>query len=190
MDGKEMYMDNLFYVLKTLFEGNEINYISTPINTGERFIKWYDQRGRYLDENSEEYKVDFLNSVVEPNTKNAKQIVKIIKEKIHGAIIDPTNLENHTLNWTQDEFYSFWSRVIKDMVTNVIFLDGWEYSVGCSFELLSAIENKKVIYSQDLIVLDTHVIVRKLQNSVNLYTQLNLKSADKLIKILDQINKF
>lgn len=187
MDCKKIQMNDLFYVLKTLFEGNELYYVSTPINTGKRFLDWYVADGRFLDNLSNQYKKEFEENVVKPNVENAKKNILTIKQSVKGAIIDPTNLENHTLKWTQDEFYSFWTRVIKELVTNTIFLDGWEFSVGCSYELLSALENKKNLYTQDLKILHVDEIIFKLENSINLYTKYNIEYKDKLDVILGKI---
>lgn len=187
MDFKKFQIDDLFYILKTLFEGNELYYVSTPINTGKRFIDWYVSDGRFLNNLSDKYKIEFEENVIKPNVENAKKNIMIIKQNVKGAIIDPTNLENHTLNWTQEEFYSFWTRVIRELVTNTIFLDGWEFSVGCSYELLSALENKKNLYTQELKILPIDEIILKLENSIYLYSKYNIEYKDKLNVILSKV---
>ena len=55
MNDNRLIKDNFFSILNSLFSGNEIIYVSTPINTGERFLKWYNSVGKNLKENSVEY---------------------------------------------------------------------------------------------------------------------------------------
>jgi hypothetical protein len=40
-----MNSESIFIVIKSLFQGNEVVYISTPINTGERYIKMVHRTG-------------------------------------------------------------------------------------------------------------------------------------------------
>ncbi|MDU0322138.1 hypothetical protein RWZ02_05475, partial [Clostridium butyricum] len=144
----KLLMDSLFSILKNLFSENEIVYMSTPINTGKRFIEWYSLIGKDFT-NNDKFNEEKFKNVIKPNTQNAKYNAKKIREKTNKIVINPTNFENEMLGWSQDEFYEFWDRVIKTLVNYVIFIDGWEFSIGCCFEVLSAIESGIEIYSQN-----------------------------------------
>lgn len=183
-------IDNFIVILKSLFSGNDIVYISTPINTGERYIKWYSNKGKLLEDNMQEFNEQRYKLVVEPNIKYANESIKEIRKNIKKIVIDPTILENDILQWSQDEFYEFWGKVIKELISEIILLDGWEYSIGCSYEYLSAIENNVRIYSQDLKQMRVSDAVLKLKKSIKLYTGNNMIEADKLNVILDKILQY
>lgn len=180
---------DFFEGLKNLFNGNRITYISTPINTGEKFIRWYNSIGKTLIQNSKEYEEEKYRSVIEPNMISAKEYIKEFRRRHNKVVIDPTTFEDKTLKWSQDDFYSFWSNVIKELVNEVIFLDGWEYSIGCCYELVAAVEKKINIYSQDMNRLTIDECVTKLNNSVKIYLSNNLKQGIKIKEILENIEQ-
>lgn len=181
---------DFFDDLKNLFNGNEITYVSTPINTGNKFISWYSLVGKMLVTNRKEYDKEKYKNVIEPNMRIAKEYIKRLRKINNKIVIDPTTFEDKTLKWSQDDFYSFWSNVIKELVNEVIFLDGWEYSIGCCYELLSATEKKIDIYSQDLNKLTLGECITKLNNSVNIYLSNNLKQGMKIKRILEKIGQY
>ena len=181
---------DFFDGLKNLFNGNEITYISTPINTGEKFISWYNSVGKTLVENSKEYDEEKYRNVIEPNMRSAKEYIKEFRRINNKVVIDPSTFEDKTLKWSQDDFYNFWGDVIKELVSEVIFLDGWEYSIGCCYELVAAVEKKINIYSQDMNRLTIDECIIKLNNSVNIYLSNNLKQGIKIEKILEKVKHY
>lgn len=189
MCGNKLLMDSLFNILKNLFSENEIVYMSTPINTGERFINWYSSKGKNIT-NIEEFNKEKIKSVVEPNVRNAKENVKRIKERTNKIVIDPTNFENEMLGWSQDEFYEFWDRVIKSLVNYVVFVDGWEFSIGCCFEALASIESGIKIYSQNEKMLTIEDVVDKLNDSIRIYKTNNLNDWKRIDNILEKVKKY
>lgn len=189
MGENKLLMDSLFGILKNLFSENEIVYMSTPINTGKRFIDWYSLIGKDLT-NNDEFNEERFKNVIKPNIQNAKDNVKKIREKTNKIVIDPTNFENEMLGWSQDEFYEFWDRVIKTLVNYVIFLDGWEFSIGCCFEVLSAIESGIEIYSQNEKALTIEDVIDKLNNSINIYRISNLNDWKRIDNILEKVKKY
>lgn len=190
MNEKKLLMESLFSILKNLFSDNEIVYVSTPINTGEMFINWYSSVGKNLIDNSVEFNKERHKNVIEPNIRKAKENIKKIRNETNKVVIDPTNFENGILEWNQDEFYQFWDNVIKTLVNSVIFLDGWEFSIGCCIEILSAIENEIDIYSQSMRKLTIEEIELKLENSIAVYKSNNLDGWMTLNNILEKIQRF
>ncbi|AKL94976.1 hypothetical protein CACET_c15270 [Clostridium aceticum] len=190
MDESKLSIENFFLITKNLFAGNELLYISTPITTGQRFIDWYDSIGKNLDRESRKYSKEMKNNVVYPNIENAKKCIENIRKATNKLIIDPTNLEDDLLQWTQDEFYQFWDRVIKDLVDEIVFLDGWEYSIGCCHEYLSAVENNIKAYNSNMEVLSLAEAKRKMSMSINMYESYQLQEAYKISNILSKLLKY
>lgn len=189
MNNCEISMDNVFNILNNLIIGNEIVYVSTPINTGERYINWYVKVGKNIKVNGNEFIEQRNRSVIQPNIENAKKCVENIRYKTSKIVIDPSTLENDILNWCQNDFYEFWDKVIKNLVQEIVFLDGWEYSLGCCIELLSAIENNVDIFSQDMRRMSIADAVLKLKKSINKYSSHNMIEGEKIKVILDKIEK-
>jgi hypothetical protein len=187
---KAMLTDSFFTIVKDLFKGNEIVYISTPITTGERFIHWYDSVGKNLDKYNNEYIQSFQKNVVCQNVINAKEFIKNLKKSTNKVIIDPTNIENTFSQWSQDNFYKFWDRIIKNLVDEIIFLDGWEYSIGCCYEYLSAVANDIKVYNQSMEILDFEEAKRKISASIDLYKYYQLEDSFKICNILDKFAAF
>jgi len=187
---KYMCIDNFFMITKSLLGGNEVVYVSTPITTGERFINWYESVGKQLDKEGSDYANKRAESVICPNIRDVKEYIKKIKKTSNKVIIDPTNLENGRFQWSQNEFYQFWDRVIKEVVKEIIFLDGWEYSVGCCCELLSAVECNINMYSQNGRRLSVEEALIKIKKSVNIYEANQLKETKKINEILEKIQKY
>lgn len=185
-----MLTNNFFTTIKNLFGGNEIVYVSTPITTGERFIQWYGTIGKNIDEDSRKYNYKKKKNVIYPNIRNAREYIKNIKKATNKVIIDPTNLENTMLQWSQNEFYQFWDRVIEDLVDEVIFLDGWEYSIGCCHEYLSAIENNIKAYNQNMEEINLIEAKRRMNISMNMYRSYKLQDANKINNILNKLLKY
>ena len=117
---------DFFEMLKNLLKGNKISYVSTPINTGEKFIKWYNTEGKLLEKNSEEYLREKQKNVVDVNGLITKKYIEQLRKSTNKVIIDPTMFENKSLNWNQDDFYNFWSNIIDKLIDEIIFMDGWK----------------------------------------------------------------
>lgn len=179
-----------FEILRNLLKGNRISYVSTPINTGEKFISWYKEQGKLLDKNSEEYIKAKQKNVIEANALITKKYIEQLRRNTNKIVIDPTMFEGKTLNWGQDEFYNFWSNVIDKLIDEVIFIDGWEYSIGCCYELLAAVKKGINIYSQDMVILTMSECIEKLKNSINEYTLNNLDEGRRIETILKKVQEY
>jgi hypothetical protein len=124
-------------LFETVIEGRNATYISVPITTGKRFVDWWRQRGRRLAEASSElYDEEHYRAVVQPNLDAARRRISRIRSETPGIVIEPTPFKKP--EWDQKKFRKFWAQVIQRFVSAVIFLEGWEYSSGCSYEYLIA----------------------------------------------------
>ena len=124
-------------ILASVIEGRTAVYVSTPITTGKRFLKWYVQKK--IDERVPltEQKDMFLREVVEYNRQRARVVVRRLRHGSSKIVIDPTSIVDFP-GWTQDDYRCLWGRVIERYVDRVIFIEGWQYSNGCAYEFLVA----------------------------------------------------
>lgn len=91
-------------IIKSLFKGNKVLYISLPITSGIKFLEWYSKEGYSLDFNSDEYLKQKEEHVLIPNYNNSRKIIKNIRKRTPYTVIDPLNLENTKLKWEQEHF--------------------------------------------------------------------------------------
>lgn len=124
-------------LFETVIEGRNATYISVPITTGKRFMEWWRNRGRQLEAASPElYDEEHYRAVIQPNLDAARKYISRIRSETSGIVIEPTPFKKP--EWNQRKFRMFWAQVIQRFVSVVIFLEGWEYSSGCSYEYLIA----------------------------------------------------
>ena len=183
----EIVMDNIINIIKSFFGENEVVYISTPINTGRKYIDWYLSACKTI--NNSDLVEQRRKMVINHNIKNAKLCIEKIRKDTKKVIIDPTTFENEGLNWSQEEFYLFWDKVIKVLIDEIIFLDGWEYSIGCCNELLSAIKYNVCIKSQNMKPMNLHSAILLIHKSIDLYSKCNMSEENRLKSVLNKIEK-
>jgi hypothetical protein len=124
-------------VLRTVAGAREAVYVSAPITSGKRLSAWLARRDGGAKASGDGGEEEFRREVVRENLEHAKQIVAALRRECAGVLIDPTSLEDLP-GWTQDDYRDFWGRVIERMAREVVFLDGWHYSNGCSYEFFVA----------------------------------------------------
>lgn len=167
------YIEKIADLLRSVIGGRNATYVSVPITTGPRFLRWFKERGAKLDPTSHEYREEHYISVIQPNWEATRNRISELRHKTHNIVIDPTAFEPS--EWTQDEYRYFWGKVIERYVNTVVLLDSWEYSSGCCFEFLTATrcgantitENKQPISREMGIELITAAIQEIKQYSIS-----------------------
>jgi hypothetical protein len=112
-------------------------YVSTPITSGRRFADWSNSRASDFDLSHPETYQEFLREVLEPNSEDARTVIKKLRGRFNKTLIDPTALKDIE-GWIQDDYRFLWARVIEQYAGTVVFLNGWQYSNGCAYEFLVA----------------------------------------------------
>lgn len=115
-------------------------YVSAPITSGRRLAQWLTTRNVEFDPSHTESAAEFQREVLEPNCKHARDIISNLRKQFPNVVIDPTALKDID-GWTQDDYRYLWAKVIEQYATTVVFIDGWQYSNGCSYEFLVAYQS-------------------------------------------------
>jgi hypothetical protein len=115
-------------------------YVSTPITTGPAYLDWRRQVSGTLDESHAKYRDTLRSQVIEANIARAADIVLRVRQRFadHDLVIDPTLLHDVD-DWIQSDYHRFWSEVVRRFARSVVFVDGWEYSTGCTVEFAAAV---------------------------------------------------
>jgi hypothetical protein len=117
------------------FLGSPVAYLSGPITTGPRFVRWYSAAGRELTD-QRLFKLLHRQNVIDANTRDIREAAVHLRSILHEPVLEPASLV--IPQWTQDEYIELWARVIERFASRIIMMPGWEYSSGCTAELLRA----------------------------------------------------
>ena len=139
----------VFEVLDGMIPDREAVYVSVPITTGKRFLDWRRGPGARLAPSDGAYRSEHLRHVVEPNREQVVPVVHLIRQRLGRIVIDPTTLGD-VPGWTQADFHRFWTQVIQRYAGTVVFLDGWEFSSGCTHEFIAAVRAGARLLKEDL----------------------------------------
>jgi hypothetical protein len=129
-----------FATIKT----KNLAYVSIPITSGKRLYDYMEQHGfRSVDEAKADHDAFFKN-VVSPNFDAGLKASNEWAAKMNGAVIAPVEFEKHLrthsqVTWGQDDFMGMWIPLVKEKITHMAMVDGWEYSNGSGEEYLQAV---------------------------------------------------
>lgn len=141
-------IEMLLAVLASVVNGKTALYVSAPITSGKRLSNWRTRRNGDLDVSHPDYSRHHLNEVVTPNRLHAQRVVKGLRLEYEAKVlIDPTALEDLP-GWGQDDYRVFWGRVIERYADTVVFIDDWQYSSGCAYEFLAALQSEAMIFDE------------------------------------------
>jgi hypothetical protein len=112
-------------------------YLSVPLTTGRAFIELLARRDS-VPVDPERVRAD-RNSAVAHNRRRAYQTAARLRGILPGMVIDPSRFAD-VPGWEQADYHTFWIMVIEQYAEKIFFLDGWQYSVGCTIEFGTAVQ--------------------------------------------------
>lgn len=139
-------LDLCIAVFGAVVDGRETVYLSAPITSGLRFLEWYANHGKNLESGSPAYERQHREQVTEPNELEAQNFARHLRQTRSWQVIDPTGFG--APNWSQNDYRYFWGRVIERYASRVVFMTGWEYSKGCVYEYLIAVQKGIPTFNQ------------------------------------------
>jgi len=128
-------IEALLNILGSVIVDNSAVYVSVPITSGRRLADWLNNVE--FDLSHPQSHAEFKREVLEPNCEHAQNIISSLRKQFTDVVIDPTALKDIE-GWIQDDYRYLWGRVIEQYANTVVFIDGWQYSNGCSYEFLVA----------------------------------------------------
>jgi hypothetical protein len=118
--------------LASVIDGRSATYVSAPLTTGKRFLN------TSSNSDAQSFGNDLLDHLHVKSNREAARVVVASSRRIScHVVIDPTVFED-VPGWTQDDYRTLWGQVIERFASRVVFVDGWQYSSGCSYEFLVA----------------------------------------------------
>ena len=141
-------MGRLLAAIGCVVGERSVIYVSTPLTTGIRWAEWSGVPGA-LKPDDPEYGHELKTAVVGPNRENARQFVHALRVRTPSPVVDPSALPD-VPGWSQPDYRAFWAQVIQRYAHTVVFMDGWEYSHGCTYEYLVAVRSGAQTLNQDM----------------------------------------
>jgi len=163
---RDAEIDGLVDVLACATGGHNGVYVSAPITTGRRYAQWSARAGPRPGVEATEIENEHRNSVIEPNLSVIRPFVDRLRPKLKRTVIDPTVLKDRK-GWNQDDYRQFWARVIEKLAVEVIFMNEWQYSEGCTYEFLTACKCGASTLHQDLSPLRPQVAISMIQQALS-----------------------
>lgn len=167
---------------QTQDERNSI-YISAPITTGTNFLEWYLTRGIPIKE-SNEYKKVHYDEIITPNSEKILKFHQELSQKFNTPIIEPASFEMP--GWSQDDYLRYWEEVINHSVMKIIFMDGWCYSKGCTYEYFIGLKKGIELVDQNQNPIDKSWAIEHIQKAISEYDKVSIDT-DLQKKILKEI---
>lgn len=115
-------------------------YCSAPVSSGQRYLQWLrdgDHGIRDVDHAMDSFGAEHTGLVVQPNIQHAKEVVERMRATYAIPVIDPSAVAS-IKSWRQADWLEFWERVVARFAIAVVFVDGWQFSFGCTHEFLFA----------------------------------------------------
>lgn len=113
-------------------------YLSVPLTTGRAYIELRARKAKTGEGDAGEFQAE-RRRTVENNRRRAHEAAKRLRSSVRGMVIDPSRMID-VPGWEQPDYHAFWTSVIDSFAQEVFFLDGWQYSVGCTIEFSVAVK--------------------------------------------------
>jgi len=125
-------------VLRTVVPESDAVYVSAPITSGRRVLDHH-REGRSFDR----------TEIVNENIHSARDMVDRTRRQYPDkVVIDPTALDDQP-GWEQHHYHRFWLSVIDEFVAVLVASDQWQYSTGCTLEVLHALDSGLEVLDSD-----------------------------------------
>jgi hypothetical protein len=159
-------IDQIVKQLILVYKEKETIYISSAITTGKIFMDWIKTSGSQI-KNKEEYKFQHYEKVIVPNSETILNFTQKLRSKLKDPVVEPASLIMQ--DWSQDDYLYYWGEFISKYVKQIIFLDGWPYSKGCTYEYYLGLINNLDLLDQRLNKIDKPKAITLIKSALQEY---------------------
>ncbi len=170
-------------VLSSVVQNRNAVYVSIPITSGRRYIKWYTRSHVKPNFKENGFQKDFVLNVVEYNRKQSKRIITKLEKIFSNVLVNPTAMADIN-GWVQNDYRDMWGRVIQRYARTVVCTGGWNYSSGCSYEFLVAKKSKIATVDENNKYISIEEGVKQIQKAVA-----DIKLCHLSTEFLESVNK-
>ncbi len=172
--------------LNSVFNGARGIYLSGPITTGRKYLNWYCNYGKYIQDNTK-YKEEHYSNIIAVNIDKILSFAKELPVAENEIIIEPASFDVN--GWTQPDYLYYWGRLIEEYIDKIIFMNEWYYSNGCIYEYYVGLKKGIELVNQDFEPISTEKAISLIQKSIEEYTS-NLIDVPFQKELLKEIQKY
>jgi hypothetical protein len=147
-------------------------YLSVPLTTGRAYIELQARQASTGVEDADRARAERKRTIAD-NRKRAYEAAERLRTRLAGMVIDPSRFVD-VAGWDQPDYHMFWTNVIERYAEEVFFLDGWQYSVGCTIEFSTAVKLGLPTMTADLTPLDASTGWELVHAAVSEYAKIGL----------------
>ena len=115
--------ETITHAWELALSGTPIIYLSGPISTGPRLVQ---------ELRSGSGPVEATAKARKQNSADLISAADRLRRQRNQVVIEPASLEIR--DWTQQDYRRLWQHLIEKHAKTVVFMPGWEFSVGCASE--------------------------------------------------------
>jgi hypothetical protein len=135
-------VEMVFSAIDCVLNGEPAIYCSSELTTGFRLYKAL--RKHHLKTASELKKTMrkpwYKKNIFDANKHSAIKFARSVQSMSPVGTLIITPAPFNAPKWTQPEYLRFWKTLIRTRVKAVWFNKNWEFSNGCTFELVAALD--------------------------------------------------
>jgi len=135
-------VEMVFSGIDCVLNGELAVYCSSELTTGLRLYESLREHG--LKTASELKKkmgqAWFDAHIFQANVRSAKKFAESVRANLNNGALIITPAPFTAPGWSQPEYLAFWETLIRTRIEAVWFNQNWEFSNGCTFELVVALD--------------------------------------------------
>lgn len=169
----------------------DYTYVSMPLTTGRHFTEWFRSVGSevYLRDRRT-YDELHQKQVVDRNAEHGHRWVRDFRAARKEAgerrpVMEPSRFVLAGLD--QAGYLDLWVDFIRRFTAEAIFIDGWQYSSGCSTEMAAAIEASIPVYDESGTTIELSRAIVMVEGAVRELDDLQCLSTDRLKSVLSTL---
>lgn len=167
---REAEIEAIVSVFASVIEGRSAYYVSTPMTTGRGSFEPHPALP--ADRTTNEAWLEPQRDMIHCNHAYIQELVQELRRSLASPVINPTAIADLP-GWTQSDYRVLSKRVIECYVHTVIFVEDWQYSLGCSYEFLIARQTGAKTVTQNLQEISIVEGIRLIREATNELQQMS-----------------
>jgi hypothetical protein len=161
--GRQAEIEAIVSVLESIIEGRSAYYISTPMTTGKGLAQ---PRLAGVDTIVPEPLPEHQGNSTYGNQAYVSELAHRLRRSLASPVINPTAITNLP-GWTQPDYRVLSANIIERHAHTVIFVDDWQYSLGCSYEFLVARQTGAKVVTRNMEEISVAEGIRLIRGAVS-----------------------
>ena len=132
-----------FSAIDCVLNGEKGVYASSELTTGRRAQTVLREIGAHTSSELRPRLGEqaYATRIWNPNVDAAMSFARGLHHSLGGNQLVITPAPFTAPGWNQQEYLAFWETLLRSRIKAVYFNDGWEYSNGCTFELMVSVDH-------------------------------------------------